>query len=121
MSAKVLLVDDDPYNLVTLESMLRPEGYTLFLAEDGEQAVQKAREIEPDVVVLDVMMPRMNGFEACRRIRSDPAIGRVPILLLTALDDPDSRLEGLRAVRTTSSRNHAIEMSCGPACARWWR
>lgn len=96
MSAKVLLVDDDPYNLVTLESMLRPEGYTLFLAEDGEQAVQKAREIEPDVVVLDVMMPRMNGFEACRRIRSDPAIGRVPILLLTALDDPDSRLEGLR-------------------------
>lgn len=96
MSAKVLLVDDDPYNLVTLESMLRPEGYTLFLAEDGEQAVQKAREIEPDVVVLDVMMPRMNGFEACRRIRSDATIGRVPILLLTALDDPDSRLEGLR-------------------------
>ena len=96
MSAKVLLVDDDPYNLVTLESILRPEGYTLFLAEDGEQAVQKAREIEPDVVVLDVMMPRMNGFEACRRIRSDPVIGRVPILLLTALDDPDSRLEGLR-------------------------
>ncbi len=96
MSAKILLVDDDPYNLVTLEAMLRPEGYTLFLAEDGEQAVQKAREIEPDVVVLDVMMPRMNGFDACRRIRSDPAIGRVPILLLTALDDPDSRLEGLR-------------------------
>lgn len=96
MSAKVLLVDDDPYNLVTLESMLRPDGYTLFLAEDGEQALQKAREIEPDVVVLDVMMPRMNGFEACRRIRSDPNIGRVPVLLLTALDDPDSRLEGLR-------------------------
>lgn len=96
MSAKILLVDDDPYNLVTLESMLRPEGYTLFLAEDGEQGVQKAREIEPDVVVLDVMMPRMNGFEACRRIRNDPVIGRVPVLLLTALDDPESRLEGLR-------------------------
>jgi len=97
MSAKVLIVDDDPSNLVTLESMLRSEGYTLHTARDGEEAYLTAREVHPDVILLDVMMPRLDGFGACRRIRTDPVVGRVPILMLTALDDQESRLEGLRS------------------------
>lgn len=95
MSPKILIVDDDPSNIVTLESMLIPEGYALSSAFDGDEAVVKAKEVLPDVILLDVMMPRLNGFEACRRIRADPVIGRVPVLMLTALDDSESRLEGL--------------------------
>ena len=97
MSPRILIVDDDPSNIVTLESMLAPEGYALFSAGDGDEAVVRAQELRPDVILLDVMMPRLNGFEACRRIRADAVIGRVPVLMLTALDDQESRLEGLRS------------------------
>ena len=97
MKTKILIVDDEPLNLTTLEAFLAGEGYDLIFASNGFDACAKAQVERPDLVLLDVMMPEMDGFTVTRRIRSDPEIGRVPIMLITALDDDHSRLEGLRA------------------------
>jgi len=93
----ILIVDDEPAGRETLESILEPEGYYLVLAENGYQAIEQAKAIQPDVILLDVMMPGMNGFEVCRRIRSEKGLAEVPILFLTALDDRQSLLNGLEA------------------------
>lgn len=93
----ILIVDDEPAGRETLESILEPEGYYLVLAENGYQAIEKAKAVQPDVILLDVMMPGMNGFEVCRHIRNDKDLAEVPILFLTALDDRQSLLNGLEA------------------------
>jgi putative two-component system response regulator len=93
----ILIVDDEPFGRETLESILEPEGYILVMAENGYQAIEKARAIQPDVILLDVMMPGMNGFEVCRHIRSEKQLAEIPILFLTALDDRQSLLNGLEA------------------------
>lgn len=91
----ILVVDDDASNRETLVSILEPEGYQIILAEDGYRALERAKIILPDVILLDVMMPGMDGFETCRIIRNEAALAEVPILFLTALDDRQSLLEGL--------------------------
>lgn len=93
----ILIVDDEPFGRETLESILEPEGYTLVMAENGYQAIEEARAVRPDVILLDVMMPGMNGFEVCKRIRSEKLLAEIPILFLTALDDRQSLLSGLEA------------------------
>jgi signal transduction histidine kinase len=97
MTPKILVVDDEPLNRTTLEAMLLGEGYDLQFAQDGREACALAQTGHPDLILLDVMMPEMDGFAVTRQIRRDPAIGRIPIILITALDDDRSRLEGLRA------------------------
>ena len=97
MRITILIVDDEPGGRETLESILEPEGYYLVLAENGYQAIEQAKAVLPDVILLDVMMPGMNGFEVCRRIRSEKELAEVPILFLTALDDRQSLLNGLEA------------------------
>jgi signal transduction histidine kinase len=91
----VLIVDDDPTARETLVAMLEGEDYDLQLAKDGVQALQMLEQIQPDLILLDVMLPLMDGFEVCRRIRSTPQLAEVPIIMLTALDDRDSLLRGL--------------------------
>lgn len=97
MSARILIVDDEPVNLVTMEGFLSADGYDLHYAENGRDAVAKARALRPDLILLDIMMPEMDGFRVCQQIREDAEIGRIPILIVTALHDQASRLEGLRA------------------------
>jgi len=97
MKSKLLIVDDDKLTLESFELLLAPDGYELHLARNGREALTKARDLQPDLMLLDVLMPGLDGFEVCRRIRADPAIGRMPIIMLTALEDQASRLEGLRA------------------------
>ena len=97
MSSTVLIVDDEESGRQTIESVLEGEGYNIELAENGFQAIDKARELLPDVILLDVMMPGMTGFEVCQRIRSDPELAEIPIIILTALDDRESMLSGLKA------------------------
>lgn len=97
MSSTVLIVDDEYSGRETLESVLEGEGYNLIMAESGPQAIVKAKTFLPDVILLDVMMPGMTGFEVCERIRSDPDVAEIPIIILTALDDRDSLLTGLKA------------------------
>jgi signal transduction histidine kinase len=93
----VLIVDDDPTARETLVAMLEGEGYDLQLAKDGIQALRMLEQVQPDLILLDIMMPGMDGFEVCRRIRSTPALAEVPIIILTALDDRDSLLRGIES------------------------
>jgi putative two-component system response regulator len=97
MGSLVLIVDDEYIGRETLQSVLEGEGYELEMAENGLQAIEKAKELLPDVILLDVMMPGMTGFEVCRRIRNDPQIAEIPIIILTALDDRESLLNALKA------------------------
>ena len=90
MGSRVLIVDDEYIGRQTLESILEGEDYELEMAENGPQALEKAKKLLPDVILLDIMMPGMTGFEVCQRIRSDPQIAEIPIIVLTALDDRDS-------------------------------
>jgi signal transduction histidine kinase len=93
----VLIVDDDPTARETLVAMLEGEYYDLQLAKDGFQALRMLEQIQPDLILLDIMMPGMDGFEVCRRIRSTPQIAEVPIIVLTALDDHDSLVRAIEA------------------------
>lgn len=97
MSSMVLIVDDEYAGRETLQSILEGEGYQLEMAENGLQAIEKAKKLLPDVILLDVMMPGMTGFEVCQRIRNDPEIAEIPIVVLTALDDRESLLTALKA------------------------
>ncbi len=97
VSSLVLIVDDEYIGRETLQSVLEGEGYQLEMAESGMQAIEKAKQLLPDVILLDVMMPGMTGFEVCQRIRSDPQIAEIPIIILTALDDRESLLNALKA------------------------
>jgi len=97
MGSLVLIVDDEYIGRETLQSVLEGEGYELEMAENGLQAIEKAKQLLPDVILLDVMMPGMTGFEVCQRIRSDPQIAEIPIIILTALDDRESLLNALKA------------------------
>lgn len=93
----VLIVDDEPTARETVVSMLEGEGYDLQLARDGTEALQILEQLQPDVILLDIMLPGMDGFEICRRIRATPRLAEVPILMLTALDDRDSLLRALES------------------------
>jgi len=97
MGSRILIVDDEYIGRQTLESVLEGEDYELEMAENGPQAIEKAKKLLPDVILLDIMMPGMTGFEVCQRIRSDPQIAEIPIIVLTALDDRESLLNALKA------------------------
>ena len=96
-NSTILIVDDEAGVRETLELLLMGEGYNLVFAGDGTEALAKATELTPDLILLDVMMPDMDGFEVCRRLRADPLLAGVPIIMVTALDDRDSRLQGIEA------------------------
>lgn len=84
MSFKVLVADDEPNIVISLEYLLKREGYTVFVAKDGQEALEAiAREL-PDLVLLDVMMPKKTGFEVCQAVRSTEALQATKILMLTA-------------------------------------
>ena len=93
----VLIVDDTPAARKTLESLLKTEGYRLAFASSGVEALEVVAQLKPDLILLDVMMPEMDGYEVCRRLRSAPESSQVPIIMVTALDDRASRLRGLEA------------------------
>jgi putative two-component system response regulator len=94
---RILVVDDESIARITIDALLSSENYEMFFAENGEDGINVASEIQPDIILLDVMMPGMNGFETCRKIRSMINLAEVPILLVTALDDRESRMAGLQA------------------------
>ncbi len=93
----ILVIDDEMITRTTLAALLEKPNFQVELAEDGIQGLELARKITPDVILLDVMMPHMDGFETCKHIRADPKIGEVPIIMITALDERDMMLKGLEA------------------------
>lgn len=93
----ILIVDDQEVGRTLLESILYKEDFNLLFAVDGEEAFLKAKTHKPDLVLLDVMMPKSDGYQTCQRIRSDDGIKDIPIIFVTALDDRDSRIRGFEA------------------------
>jgi DNA-binding response OmpR family regulator len=85
-SVRVLIADDDPPSAELLELYLADSGYTTQTAADGEEALRKVEAWRPDVILLDVMMPKISGFEVCKRLRSAPATSGTAVLMITALD-----------------------------------
>jgi two-component system, OmpR family, alkaline phosphatase synthesis response regulator PhoP len=81
---RILVVDDEIYIVHILDFSLGMEGYEVLTALDGEQALEKARTEKPDLIVLDIMMPKLDGYETCKRLKADPEIKDVPVILLSA-------------------------------------
>ena len=95
--ARILIVDDDPHNRQLLEVMLAPEGYQIVTAATGEDALAIVAQQPPDLILLDVMMPGMDGYQVVARIKSNLATQHIRVLMLSALSDRNSRLHGLSA------------------------
>ncbi|MCM2251929.1 MAG: response regulator [Ramlibacter sp.] len=84
MSKTVLIADDEPNIVVSLEFLLEKDGYRVLLARDGHEALEAIQRERPDLVLLDVMLPRLSGYDVCQRIRQDPALSKVRVIMLTA-------------------------------------
>ena len=95
MSARILVVDDILPNVKLLEAKLMSEYYSVLTAMNGFEAIEVAKAEQPDLILLDVMMPKMDGFEACRRLKADPQTAHIPVVMVTALDQPTDRVRGL--------------------------
>lgn len=92
---KILIADDEPDILEIIQYNLQAEGYTVYTAKDGDEALMRARQIQPDLIILDIMMPKKNGVEVCGLLRAQPAYKDTLIIFLTALSDESSQLKGL--------------------------
>src|SRR6201746_1376197 len=97
MSARILVVDDVPANVKLLEARLSAEYFDVLPASNGTEALEVCARAECDIILLDVMMPDMDGFEVCRRLKSNPATHFIPVVMVTALDSPADRVRGLEA------------------------
>ena len=97
MTAKVLVVDDVHVIRKVLEAKLLAEFFEVVLAGSGQEALEKAHSENPDIILLDVMMPDIDGFEVCRRLKADPLTSHIPVVMITGLDQPSDRIAGLEA------------------------
>ena len=94
-SSRILLVDDNPTNLQVLVHMLNGEGYRLLVAKDGEHALAIAQKTQPELILLDIMMPGLDGYEVCRRLKADPKTEEAAVIFLSALDATKDKVRGL--------------------------
>jgi DNA-binding response OmpR family regulator len=92
---RILIVDDEPNIVLALELLMKKEGFEVHTADDGEKALHAIRELRPDLVLLDIMMPKLDGYEVCQRIRSDESLKNVRIIMLTAKGREVEKEKGL--------------------------
>src|SRR5207245_9429547 len=110
--AKILVVDDEVKNVKLLEALLLPRGYTVVKAYNGEEALQQVQQEQPDLILLDVMMPLLDGFEVCKRLKGNDETHLIPVVIMTALGEGEDRIKGREAgaeeVLTTAGRQGAL-------------
>lgn len=94
--AKILIVDDSPTELHVLTQILQGEGHNIVTAEDGEEGILKAKDEMPDLILMDVVMPGLNGFQATRKLSRDAATGDIPVIIVTTKDQDTDREWGMR-------------------------
>jgi len=97
MGKQILVAEDEPNIVISLEFLLKTAGHDVSIARDGEEALRIIHEARPDLIVLDVMLPLVNGFEVCRRVRDDPALRDIKVLILTARGRQSEVTRGLEA------------------------
>src|SRR5205823_11592808 len=97
MTARVLVVDDVELNVKLLEAKLSSEYFEVLAADNGPTALELAESELPDIILLDIMMPRMDGFEVCRRLKANSRTSDIPVVMVTALSDVSDRLRGLES------------------------
>ncbi len=95
-SPTILIVDDVPVNVLLVQRILAGEGFRTLVASDGASAVRITQAEQPDLILLDVVMPGENGFETCTRLKSDPSTADIPVIFLSALEDVGSKVAGLK-------------------------
>jgi DNA-binding response OmpR family regulator len=96
ITGTILVADDQSSNRELLEELLTTQGFKVIGVPNGAAALEELTRVQADLVLLDVMMPRMNGFEACEKIKSNPDTYLIPVIMITALSDKHDRLEGIR-------------------------
>ena len=94
---RILAVDDEDFNQELLQTLLEPKGYEVVPADDGKQALEILSEKNIDLILLDINMPVMNGYEVCLRVKEDPRTRHIPVIMITSLDSRESRLKGMEA------------------------
>jgi len=94
---RILCVDDEPLNLMVLEGVLVPKGYEVITAAGGGKALDIIRKQKIDIVLLDVMMPEMNGFEVCKKIKENERYRDIPVVMITSLASKEDRIKGIEA------------------------
>ena len=109
---KLLVVDDDPFIARLLEIELAAAGYQVRVANDGQQAMDQVGQDPPDLVITDVMMPHVDGFELTRSLRQDPRTATISVIILTARGLSADKLEDSRSARTTTSSSPSTPRSC---------
>ena len=97
MPARILVVDDQRSNVELMAGVLKARGYEVLTASDGAAALEQVREARPDMVVSDILMPGLDGYDMCRRLRADPATALLPVVLVTSLDPQGERMKGIEA------------------------
>ncbi|MBI3018914.1 MAG: response regulator [Deltaproteobacteria bacterium] len=97
MAKKILLVDDEKDLVVTIQLLLEAKGYMVVSANDGLSGLEKAKKEKPDLILLDVMMPHLNGYQLCREIKKDPHLKNTPVVMLTAKAQESDRFWGIEA------------------------
>jgi two-component system alkaline phosphatase synthesis response regulator PhoP len=95
MAKKIIVVDDEPYIARVIKFKLEQEGYNVISANDGQTGLQRIREEKPDLVLLDVMMPGLSGYDVCQQLKKDPALSGIPVVILTAKGQERDREQGL--------------------------
>ena len=94
--ARILVVDDSPTELSIISAPLLAGGYEVITASDGEEAISKAASEHPDLILLDVILPKQNGFQVCRTLKKSVESGHIPVILVTGKDQPSDRFWGMR-------------------------
>jgi len=94
--ATILIADDSPTEVYVLQKMLEKNGHTILVAEDGEQAVEVTQQKKPDLILMDVVMPNLNGFQATRKLSKDPQTSHIPIIIVSSKNQETDKMWGLR-------------------------
>ena len=114
---KVLLVDDNQLNIKVLYELFKPD-YDVYIALNGEQALQRCAELQPDLVLLDIVMPRLDGFEVCRQLKADPELAGIPVIFVTSYFDEAEEARGFELGAVDLSTSRSIRLSPRPGCVR---
>ena len=112
--AKILVADDIKQNVKLLRVILTASGFDVVEAYDGEEALEKAKSENPDLILLDIMMPKLTGYEVCQKLRANGTTKSIPIVMITALHEMDDRIKGIEAGADDFISNPSIKRNCLP-------